>query len=236
VRRFDSQQDLPVSVNHATLTSAAIVDVAANIICIYGLQLVGSGMYQVILVLFLSAHDPSPACILAHIATPPEAADPCPSPPSRQVLYSSVVLFAALMTRFILGKEVQVRLSPLLDANPLLSHHPHTAQHIYTSRPIPKEGQHNSKDFKTRTLRPETLGLLQSMQWLGIIIMAIGLATTSIGGHLHHSNVKEQLDVNDDEMVHIMYGVVVTAVGCIGYASSYVLGEYVLSKSPTLPP
>lgn len=147
-----------------------------------------------------------------------------------------MVLFAALMTRFILGKEVQVRSSPVLHVNPLLSHHHRHAPHLYTIQPIPKESQHNSKHFKTRTLTPEILCLLQSMQWLGIIIMAIGLATTSIGGHLHHSNVKEQLAVDDDEMVHIMYGVVVTAVGCIGYASSYVLGEYVLSKSPTLPP
>lgn len=118
----------------------------------------------------------------------------------------------------------------------------------------------------------------QNTQWLGIIIMAIGLATTSFGGHIHHAQVdpaphkssmppympsppqhhpevptprdalprhsphaarlqvKEQLTSGDEEMVHIMFGVGVTAVGCVGYAASYVLGEYVLQKSPTLPP
>ena len=42
------QADLPLNINHATILGTSFVDVAANIICVFGLQLVGSGMFQVI--------------------------------------------------------------------------------------------------------------------------------------------------------------------------------------------
>lgn len=51
----------------------------------------------------------------------------------------------------------------------------------------------------------------QWMQWIGIMIVVIGLGSTALGGH-HHQ--KQQLSIEGDT-VHIFVGVGITLLGCV---------------------
>lgn len=111
----------------------SVTNLAANICCNAGLQIIGSGIYQ--------------------------------------VLYSSVVIFTALLSKTFLGK------SPT------------------------------------------------QVQWVAIISIAVGLGLTS-----HDSAPVE------GKFITMVEGLAITGIGCMGYASSYVMVDHTLSKRGSIHP
>ncbi len=53
----------------------------------------------------------------------------------------------------------------------------------------------------------------QWLQWAGIVIVVVGLAITSLGGHAHHKKIQQELQ---QDTVHVLYGVGITLTGIVG--------------------
>jgi hypothetical protein len=163
------QQDFPINVNHMSVMGAAIIDVMGNVLCMLGLQLVGSGMFQ--------------------------------------VMYSSVVCFTAVLSRTILGKQVTVGQPFLIfpDAPIFLSpHQKKKSQNTPCNAPC-----------KTWVVQQQLtfVSAAQRLQWTGIVIVVVGLAITSLGGHAHHKKLQQEMQ---QDTVHILYGIGITLTGIVG--------------------
>uniref|UniRef100_A0A7S0HS69 EamA domain-containing protein n=1 Tax=Hanusia phi TaxID=3032 RepID=A0A7S0HS69_9CRYP len=119
----------PAYISQRKVFFSAMFDVGSNVLCMLGLQIVGSGVFQ--------------------------------------VLYASVVCFNAILSRFFLGK---------------------------------RQGW---------------------TQWLGLFSIACGLAVTSQDSMMIHF---------DEAAERFILGITITLIGCVGYAGSYVINEFILSK------
>ena len=83
------------------------------------------------------------------------------------------------------------------------------------------------------------LFLKNTLSWTqlaGIYTIFLGLVLTSLDLEVLWDEDEAHSPKSLSEELKLLFGISVTLLGCVGYAGSYVLNEYILLIAPTLPP